>query len=297
VGIVAPRDEVRLSFKSGGVIASISVEEGAAVRAGQRLAVLQQAEIGAAVEQAREATRKAERDLGRARALFADGVATEEQVQDLTTALNVARAAQRSAEFNARFTRIEAPAEGVVLRRMAEPGELVGPGQPVLVVGGTGRGWVVRAALADRDVVRLRQGDRARITLDAFPGRTFEGRVDEIPSAADPVTGTFEVEFLVDAGDAHFVQGLVARVVLAEASAGAVPVIPVEALLEANRDRASVFVVDANHAVARRVQVRLGRMVGGRVEVRAGLATGQQVVTEGAAYLRDGAPVRVLAAG
>ena len=63
VGLLTPKDEMRLSFKVGGLIESIKVEEGQTVKAGQVLAVLKQAEIGASLEQAREATAKAQRRL------------------------------------------------------------------------------------------------------------------------------------------------------------------------------------------------------------------------------------------
>jgi RND family efflux transporter MFP subunit len=295
VGLLAPKDEARLAFKVGGVIQSIRVEEGAAIRRGQVLASLQQAEIDASVEQARQAARKAQRDLARAKALYADGVATEEQVQDLTTADRVASAALASAEFNARYARIEAPADGVVLRRLAEPNELVQAGQPVLVVGGTDRGWIVKTALADRDVVHAAEGDAARVTFDAWPGRTFEGRVANVSSAADPATGTFPIEVRVEPGDARFVSGLVAKIALAPrgAQVAAAPVVPLRALLEADGDRAHVFVVDPQRLTAARVAIRTGRISGEQVEVLDGLALGQQVVVDGAAFLEDGESVRL----
>lgn len=296
VGLLAAKDEARLSFKVGGVIESIRVEEGAVVKRGQVLAQLKQAEIDAGVQQAREAAQKANRDLERGKALFADGVATEEQVQDLTTAQRVARAALTGAEFNARYARIEAPADGVVLRRMAEPNELVQPGQPILSVGGRERGWIVKTAIADRDVVHAAAGDSARVTFDAYPGRTFVGRVTVVSSAADPGTGTFPIEVRVEPGDAKLVSGLVAKIALTPrgAQVASAPVVPLRSLLEANGDRAHVFVVDAATKVARRVDIRTGRISGDSVEVLDGLQLGQPVVADGAAFLRDGDAVRIV---
>lgn len=297
VGLLAPKDEVRLSFKVGGVVSAIRVEEGASIRKGQVLAILEQTEVGAAVEQARQAAEKARRDLDRGKALFADGVAAEEQVQDLTTAYRVAQANLRSAEFNARFARIEAPNDGIVLRRLAEPNELVQPGQPVLIVGGSQRGWVVRTAMADRDVVQLKVGDRADITLDAYPGRTFAARVTEISSSADPMTGTFNVELTVDTGDVKLAQGLVAKVALPrDARAANGVAVPVSSLLEANAGGATVFVVDAD-GTARRLSVRTGRLIGERVEITGGIEPGARIVVDGASYLEDGSAVDVLKDG
>ena len=297
VGVLAPRDEIRLAFKIGGVIDQIAVEAGDRVQQGQLLAVLKRTEVDASVSQAAEAVEKARRDLERARRLQADEVATEEQVQNLTTAYNVARSNLDAVRFNARFARIEAPVDGLVLQRLSEESELVQGGQPVFVLGATGAGWVVRAALADRDAVRVDLGDVARVAFDAFPGREFAGKVTRVASSADPLTGTFEVEIEVAPDGVRFARGLVAKIALALAEGervGAQTVVPVTAIVEANGHDATVYVLDADANVARRKQIAVGRIVGDRVIVLAGLDAGEQVITDGAAWLADGKPVRLV---
>ncbi|HEX9706149.1 MAG TPA: efflux RND transporter periplasmic adaptor subunit [Steroidobacteraceae bacterium] len=293
IGVLAPADEVRLAFKTGGVIRTIAVEQGAPVKKGQLLATLADDEVASAVTQARAVAEQATRDLERGRALLADEVATREQVEDLATASAVAGAQLRSALFNARHARIEAPGDGVVLRRLAEPDEQVAAGQPVLVVGNTSGGWIVRAALSDRDIVRVQAGGVAEVTLDAYPGRRFAAEVVEIAAAADPETGTYEMKVSVDPAGARFIQGLVAKVTIADPDAQSVAVVPITSLLEADGRIATVFVV-AKGGVAKKVSVRTGRLLGERIEVIAGLSLGDQVVTEGAAWLDDNDPVRVL---
>jgi RND family efflux transporter MFP subunit len=298
VGVLTPRDELRLSFKVGGVIDAVRVDVGDRVQAGQVLAVLKRTEVDAAVAQATEGVTKARRDLERAQQLRADEVATQEQVEDLTTAYNVARSNLQAAEFNARFARIEAPADGVVLQRLAQASELVQGGQPVLVLGATDQGWIVRASLADRDAVRVNVGDVVLIEFDAFPGQEFEGRVTRVGSSADPYTGTFEVEIDVAPGGARFARGLVAKVAIAlkgESGDTRGTVVPVSAIVEANGAQGTVFVFDGAAGVARQRQVVLGPIVGERVVVVKGLASGEHVVTDGAAWLTDGRAVLVVA--
>jgi RND family efflux transporter MFP subunit len=297
VGVLAPRDELRLAFKVGGVIDEMAVEAGDRVKAGQTLAVLKSTEVDAAVAQAREGVEKARRDLDRARQLRAEEVATQEQVEDLTTLYNVARSNLEAARFNARYARIDAPADGVVLQRLARADELVQGGQPVIVLGATDTGWIVRVGLADRDAVRVDLGDPADVSFDAFPGRNFAGRVTRIASSADPYTGTFEVEIEVAPGGARFARGLVAKVEISlqgAATAAASTVVPVTALVEAHGSAGTVYVLDAAAGVARRRQVQLGSIVGERVIVIEGLVPGEQVVTDGAAWLTDGHAVRVV---
>jgi RND family efflux transporter MFP subunit len=298
VGVLVPRDEVRLAFKVGGMIDSMSVDAGDRVKRGQLLATLKRGEIDASVAQANEAVEKARRDLERAKQLRVDEVATEEQVQDLTTAWKVAQAGLDAVRFNARFARIEAPSDGVVLARLAEADELVAGGQPVLVIGASDTGWVVRTALADRDAVRVNLGDTAEVAFDAFPGQPFPGKVTRVAAAADPMTGTFDVEVEVTPAGARFVRGLVAKVTLglggATKSAATSTLVPVSALVEASGTTGTVYVLDATGTIARRKQVTVGAIVGDRVIVEAGLEPGQRVITDGAAWLTEGHPVQVV---
>lgn len=300
IGVVAPTEEVRLSFKTAGVIASIRVVQGERVVRGQALAELDRQEIQAALDQARALAQKAQRDLERGEALFADEVATREQVEDLRTASEVAKAQLQAAEFNARLARIEAPSDGVILRKLAEQGELVAAGHPVLVLGNTASGWIVKASLSDRERMQVAIGNAAQIELDALPGRRLRGEVVELASAADPLTGTFEVRIAMTEAVEGLVQGLVAKVSLEPAAHdGLVTTIPVEALLEADGRTARVFIVARREeaTVVERVEVQIGRLVRDRVEVIGGLSGGEQVVTDGASWLRDGQPVRVLGSG
>jgi multidrug efflux pump subunit AcrA (membrane-fusion protein) len=270
VGVLAPRDEIRLAFKVGGVVDTVSVDSGDVVRKGQLLAALKRAEVDASVTQAAEAVEKARRDLERAKQLRIDEVATEEQVQDLTTAYNVARSNLQAIRFNASFARIEAPVDGIVFDRMVEAGELVQPGQPVVVLGSTGSGWVVRVGLADRDAVRMETGAPAQVTFEVQPD------------------------------GARFARGLVAKVALPLAQlpdvASTATVVPVTALVDADGKQATVFVLDRQKNLARRKQVALGPLLGDQVVVTAGLVAGDAVITDGAAWLTDGRAVRVVGA-
>ena len=294
VGFLAPQDEAKLSFKLGGVIEAVPVEEGQSIRRGQLLARLRSAEVEAAVAQAREGAAKAKRDLERGQQLFADGVATRENLDDLNTAASVAAAQLRSVEFNASYARITAPADGMVLQKLAERDELVGPGQTVVVVGGTRQGWVVKVAVADREVVQLRPGLAAKLRFDAFPTQEFTGVIRTVARSADPATGSFQIEIAVQDAAAGFGRGMVATALLprvADSLAAPAMVLPNTALLEASGDRATVLVVVGDRV--QRHDVHLGRMVGERVEVLDGLKPGDQVVVEGASFVAAGDRVTV----
>jgi RND family efflux transporter MFP subunit len=278
-----------------GVIRRIYVRQGESVAAGTRLADIELTEIDSQVEQTRQLAAKAERDLARGQRLYADQVISLEQLQDLKTQAALQAAQLKSAEFNRGLAVIVAPRSGVVLRKLADERELVPAGQPVLVLGAQDRGYVVRAAIADRDVVELALGDTARIRMDAYPGRSFSGVITEIASAADEKTGLFPIEVRLDRAPVTLATGLVAKLSLAPASARATTLtyVPIGAVVEGDRDRASVFVAEADHV--RRRPVRIAFIGAEDVALASGLGPGERVVTDGALYLTDGERIEVVA--
>ncbi|MCP5327455.1 MAG: efflux RND transporter periplasmic adaptor subunit [Sinobacteraceae bacterium] len=293
-GIVAGKAEMRLSFKLGGVIRKIAVVEGEEVKQGQRLAEIELAEVGAQVEQARQLATKAERDLERGERLHADQVISLEQLQDLRTQSAVAQAALKSAQFNLGFSTIVAPRDGVVLRRNVEEREQVAPGAPVLVLGARDAGYVVKFALADREVVQLRLGDPAEVRMDAFPGQTLAAKVSEISRAADERSRLFPVEVQLETPPPALASGLVAKVTVSPSSARAATLtyVPIAAVVEGQRDQASVFVPSG--ARAQRRPVRIAFITGEQVALAEGLQPGETVVTQGALYLQGGEPIAVV---
>jgi multidrug efflux system membrane fusion protein len=292
-GVVAARDEFPLGFKIGGVVSNVTVREGDVVRAGQLLAELDLREIDAAVEKTRAGLAKAERDRARVQSLWSDSLAPLAQLQDATTAVELARADVQSAGMNRRYATIIAPTAGRVLRRAAEPGQTVAAGAPVVVIGGSTGGTIVRVGLADRDVVRVRVGAAATVELDAFPGRVTTGRVRQLAGAATQGTGAYAVEIMLD-DVRDLVSGMIARVSIAAVGGEPLRTVPIEALVDADGERGNVFVLSADGARAQRRPVRVAYLSAGRAALREGLDGVGAVVTDGAAYLTDGARVRVL---
>lgn len=293
--LLAHKDEMRLAFKIGGVIARIAVDEGAVVKAGSVLAELELAEIGSQVEQTRQLLAKAERDLERGERLYREQVIPLEALQDLKTQRDVAAQTLKATRFNREYAVITAPSDGVVLRKLAQARETVAPGAPVLVIGSADAGYVLKASLADRDVVQLALGDRAQVRFDALPGVSLDASVTRLPAAADARTGMFDIELALDGTDSRLRSGLVGRIALipASASAGELVQVPIAAILEGDRQRASVFVFDASDSSVHRRAVEVAFIDGDLVALKGGLEVGTQVVTDGAAYVEDGKAVRL----
>ncbi|MCK5823732.1 MAG: efflux RND transporter periplasmic adaptor subunit, partial [Bacteroidales bacterium] len=209
-GKLASKTESKLSFKTGGIISAIFVDEGRKVKKGQVLAKLNLSEIQAQVNQAKLGLNKAERDFKRANNLYIDSVATLEQLQNATTALDIAKSNVKIAEFNLQYSTIKAPLNGKILKRVAEENEIIGTGNPVFLFGSTENDWVVRVNITDKDIFSLNFKDKAEVKFDAYPDIIFTAIVTEIGNSADPYTGTYEVELTLKPTNTKFASGLIA---------------------------------------------------------------------------------------
>ncbi len=293
-GMIALKETVKLSFKTGGLIAAIPVDEGQEVKEGQLLARLDLAEIEAREAKARSAFEKAERDLQRVRSLYQDQVAPLERLQDAETAYEMARSDLQVAEFNLKHSLINAPSNGKILSRFAEQGELIEPGRPVFVFASTDKNWILRFGAVDRDVVRLSLGDPADLYLDVFPERVFKGRVSEIAETANPQSGTFEVELELEAqAGAPLVSGFIAKVEVFPSQHRMLYFVPLQALVGGDRDRGFVFTVDPATSRAVKLPVQVYRILDGEVAIGSGLEQVRRVVSAGAPYLDQGTLVRI----
>lgn len=298
-GIVRPDREAILSFKVAGLVKAIPADRGDLVKKGDVLAELDQREIDADARRAAAGLAKAKRDVERLTPLAEKGIASRQAIQDAETALEQALSEQTRVEFNRSLARITAPADGVVLERMAEPNEIVNPGAPILTVSQGGGGFIMRAGLADREVARIRLGAETRVTLDAFPGVELKGTVRRIAAASEARTGTFEVEIELGEVPDGTASGFVgeARIEPARAEESDAPValaIPASAILEGHGSTANVYVVDEGTMTVRPARVAVSHLSGGDVIVTAGIEAGERVVSAGAPYLRPGAKVRIV---
>jgi RND family efflux transporter MFP subunit len=289
-GLVGYRREPALSFAAPGVVEAIFADDGDTVRRGQRLATIRRISVGANADEAALAQANAERDLERTQALFDAGFVSEARLEDARLAVERSRGASV----------LTAPANGVILRRVAEPAQTVAAGAPIVIFGETGSGLVVRASMASFDASRIRVGDRATVRVSEVGEATREGRVTRVGAKGADGTGAFEVEVEI-ANTQGLRSGMVGEVeVLAQAQAGAAPtasaiLVPALSLLDARADQGAVYVVDAQN-VAHRRTVRTAGVTEAGVIIVEGIQPGDRIVAAGAAYVRDGETVRIAAA-
>ncbi|MBV1879849.1 MAG: efflux RND transporter periplasmic adaptor subunit [Pseudomonadales bacterium] len=285
------KTEYRLGFKTGGLIQEILVEEGQQISRGQLLATLDLKEISALVAQAEAAKARAYRDVQRAKKLKIRGVMPEQLLQDAETELSVRQADLDMARFNQKYSQIRAPADGYILLKKAEPNELVAEAQTVLTMAADATGWVLRIGLADQDIVRVALGDKAKITLDAFPNQQLNGEISEISRAVNRRSGIFEIEILLQPVNIPLYAGFIATAELSPAGDQSFAYIPIETLVNSSKGKGEVYVYEPTKGTAKRIKIDIAFLHGSEVVVSAGLNSYQNVIRVDNDKLIDDGPV------
>ncbi len=292
-GTLVLSEELKLSFKTGGIVAAINVGEGDRVKKGDMLASLNLSEISAKADQANNAYKKAMRDYNRAENLYRDSVITLEQKQNAATALSIAKSTLDIAHFNLKHSRIIAPDNGYILKQLARQNELISSGYPVFLFGSSGKYWKVKSGLSDKDVVKVNPGDSAVISFDAYPGVEFSAVVDQVGEISNPFTGTYETELLLNGSDYRLASGFVAGVDIFPASKKPFLMVSVGSIVEADGQHGYIYALTDSMTV-KKIRIEIGSFVGKMAAVKGIPAEVSEVVSEGAAYLKDGMKVEVV---
>ena len=149
----------------------------------------------------------------------------------------------------------------------------------------------VKINIIERDLPRVKVGQKAEIRVDAYPGELFVGRLAKLSPVVDPLSRTAAAEISIRNPDHRLKPGFFARVRLLMAEHKDVLLIPRDCLLGRGEKR-YVFVVNGGRAV--RKDVKLGASQGDQVEVIAGLDEGETIVTIGQQMLKDGSEVKIV---
>lgn len=292
-------DETMLSFKTGGIIQSLLVKEGDAIKAGQLLATLNPTEINTQVTQARLGFEKAQRDHNRVLHLYQDSVATLEQLQNSKTAMSIAEEQLKSATFNRDHSSIRATSNGYVLRKLASEGQLVQPGTAIYETNGAQSGnWLLRVDLSNKQWAAIKENDKATIEIESVPGKTFEGVVIRKTEGLNQSSGTFRADLrLLGTRPVAIAYGMFGKATIQPAAVASTSgkgpwAIPYDALMEGDGSTGYVYVTSDNKT-AHKVTVTISGMEKDQVIINQGLESAGALIISGSAYLTDGSAISV----
>lgn len=294
VGTARANESVALTAKVTDTVSDLAFESGDAVKAGDVVASLTDAQESAELEEALSSVRQARLDFDRARDLLARGAGAQARLDTARAALEQAEARVTAVKARLQDRLIVAPFDGVLGLRLLSRGALVQPGEVVATLDDI---TTIKLDFSVPEVFlgAIAQGQTIEARTPAFPGEAFPGEVVSLDSRVDPATRTVTVRALIDNEDARLRPGMLLAVELVQDRRIAVGV-PEAAVLR-TQSTASVFVVeesDAGVLLSRRREIVVGGRRPGFVEARSGLEEGERVVVEGVHRVRDEGEVRIV---
>jgi RND family efflux transporter MFP subunit len=292
-GAVTAGARLRLGFNAAGVIATLAPKTGDVVKKGQLLARLKDGDAAAALQAAEASRGRALRDFGVADTLVSSGALSAHQREDARSALQVADANASFAAESFGQRRLVAPITGTVLQRLAEPGEAVGPGMPVLVLEDTQR-LVVKVGVNERELGRIAPNQAASLVTDGGQAPLSATVTSIAPAPGED--GLYAIEVSPARGlKSPLRPGTLLTVRFEEERTEPSVRVPLDALVH-REDKAFVFLVAGAAADAKAImrEVAIDRADGKDVLVRSQLKDGDRIIREGAYFLQDGQTVRLL---
>lgn len=291
IGSLQSDETVQLAPEIAGRVSEIDFVEGTSVKAGDILVRLDDALARAEVKDAEARLSLAEANNERARQLSRTGNVTERSRDEAVTNLETARAAVELSRTRLEKHLLRAPFDGIAGVRRVSVGAFVAVGTPVVNIEKIDS-LKVDFKVPEIHLTAISPGQIVDVTVDAIPGRTFEGKIYAINPQIDVNGRALQVRASIDNTDLLLRPGLFARILIKGAIERDAVVVPESAILPRAGGN---FVFRVEQGLARQVRVRLGERSSGQVEVAEGLNPGDVVVTAGQHKLRDGAPVESVA--
>jgi cobalt-zinc-cadmium efflux system membrane fusion protein len=307
---LSPKHVAKVGTMVEGRVTSVRAQMGDKVKAGEVLATIESSAAGRARAEHMQAEAKlqqAEKELAREKQLSGEGVSSQRALASAQTDRDVAsvelRAAserlravglgQRSGDAASGALALTAPMGGVVLAAKPKLGEAVQPSDDLFTVGDLSEVWLM-VEVYERDLARVHEGDVARVTVLAVPGQVFEGHVDHIGEAIDPMRHAADIRVVLGNAKGALRPGMsaTARLVTTGASAeagdagDANAVVIAKSAVQRIDGLAHLFIEKEGGKYELRA-VELGAAYEGDVEVARGLAVGERVVVDGAFLLKS----------
>lgn len=328
-GYVVAQRRAAVASKATGRLVWLNVREGSHVKQGELLARLDASDVQAAIAQAQASIRQAEAGVAQAnvelvnaeseytrtKALRAQGFVSPQALDTVSTRVNAARAAVKSAQsavalaqaqlnvqqVNRDFTEIRAPFEGVVLIKNANVGDIITPfssaagSQGAVVTMADMTTLEVEADVSESNLAKAKIGQPVEITLDALPDNRFRGSIVGIVPTVDRAKATVMTKIRFEKLDPRILPEMSAKVTIlsqAVTDADQKPLLALNPQTVVERDgKKTVFRI--KDGIVEAVPVVLGRKIGDSVEVQGALKSGDKLVLAPTEKLKAGSKVVV----
>ena len=288
-GDVMPWEMLPLSFKVGGRVSKLYLNEGDEVKKGDLVAKLDPRDYELMRDLARAQVDAIEPPLKRLETLVQKDVLPPSGTDELNGRLNAAKIQKSQAEAALSYAWLRAPMSGVVIKRLVAEGDLVDPSRPVAVIADLRKVKVV-LPVPQRDLPLFRNDASISITTSGVE-KPFTGRVDNVGYAADAKSRTFPVTLAVENPDRSLRVGMIVEAEVPVATHRGI-FVPLDAVSRDTQGQPRILVANARNGRAESRTVSTGALLGDQVLIERGLEPGAQVIIRG--LVEPGEPVSTL---
>jgi RND family efflux transporter MFP subunit len=290
-GNFTPAQQLNLAAENSGRVTRVLVDEGSRVSRGQTLAIIETDQLSIDMESAEAAYQNAVRDQQRFENAYKTGGVTQQQLDAARLQARTAQARLQQSRIRVGDANVRSSINGIVNKRMVEPGAVIAPGTPLFELVDVSR-LKLAVTVGEAQVANLKVGDRVAVKVSVFPDRSFSGTVSFIAPKADAALN-FPVEIQLAANPGGVLRaGMYGTAVFAMPQRTPALVVPRTAFVGSTNSN-QVYVLDKG-SVAHVRPVISGRTIGEQVEILQGLNEGDVVITSGQINLHDGSKVAPL---
>lgn len=290
-GNFEPNREMKFSAEKAGRVVKIFVDEGDPVRVGQTLATVRTDQLSVDLQNTEANLSNAQTDLQRYENAYKTGGVTQQQLDQAKLAVQNAQTRVNVSRINVGDANIKATINGVVNKRLIEPGAVLSAGTEMFDIVDVSK-LKLNVMVNEGQVATLKTGDKVKVTASVFPDESFTGTLSFIaPKADNSLNFPLEIEIANNPNN-QLKAGMYGTAVFAQPKGQSVLAIPRAAFVGGISSN-QVFIANSDNT-AKLQKVTSGRVIGDQVEILNGLSEGDVIITSGQVNLADGSKIQII---
>jgi len=289
-GSIQAFDDIKISPEEGGVVKEWKYKKGEFVPKGAIIVQLDDGVLKPGYDAALAQYKSAELTYEKQRSVYDEQAVSEWQLKTAEYNRDAAKAQAELMQARLERTRIRSSVAGILDEQYIDRGEMAPPGVPIARIVSLHQVKVV-VNVPERYAGTVKLHAPLSLTVLAYPGETFHGKISYIGSAMSPDNRTFPVEATIPNPGLRLKPDMIAKVQIIQSVQRQAILVEENIVQQVDRNKYVVFVENGGKAVERTIQI--GGRENGFVEVLSGLKPGERIITRGFHNLVDGQPVAV----
>ena len=290
-GSVEARQSVNIASTAEGAVDKLFKYEGDSVKKDDViLSIKRNRGIEAQLKASEEEYKKEKNNIERVKTLYENNVVSVERYEQVKVSYEKAYSAyQKNIELSEDFI-IKAPFDGVIREIYSKPGQYISPRQPIVKIYSP-ETLIIKCFSGEKNSMDINYGLDVNVTLDAYPDKSFNGKIDKIYPYIDERTRTRSFEIKLSE-DIKIIPGMFARVSIVLETHKDTLLIPQKAVFFDSKKQSSVYVVKDNQAILKKVKTNVTD--NNLIQILDGLNPGENVIVKGIEDVKNKMNVKIL---